>query len=472
MSLIYRQVSSYSLELTTLEYLKKIQPNQAADKAFQANEFTRWTEEQGSSYMTSMIRGMAPSKFIFCDVQSCYKAAIEDERKVDVIYFKKWLDAGVSYLNLDSNNRSINISAFVTGQFGIEEAMYSLNDIIQNVKKNLNDKLILTDNYEIDEKTTMPKSMANAFLNSKVSLQVYTDVTRDELSEIFIRINDGKPLNDPEKRNAMTSEVANVVRELSEEYRDRFFNEKNKWFNLDQQNRRGLDDFIAGMCHVFVYGIGESTSPNALMKTYKTGSEADVNIGMFKKRFNQFMKWVSEKDLNAISNRNSIFDLWIIFIQMKTDKKEIKSGLMSKFIKHYIKVVGQLIGSNDLHYTSKTAKEPKTFETILGGRSSSPNNIVRNKLLCDKIDFDEYFVEFDSQRVVNDNVKLAAAARDDFKTPEGKDIDLSELQTKKYHKGHIKNYRDGNKTNLKNTVIQEAKDNLKQGKKDLVVDIL
>ena len=201
-SIVYRQVYSKPIELTVLEFLQKIQPNQAADKAFQANEFTRWTEEQGSSYMTSTIRGMAPSKFIFCDVPACHASAIEHERQDDIEYFQKWLDAGVTYLNLDSNNRSINISAFVRGDFGIEEAMYSLNGGLYKIKKDINDKLVLTDDYEVDAKTTMPKAMVNAYLNSLISLQMYTDVTRDELSEIFIRINDGKPLNDPEKRNA------------------------------------------------------------------------------------------------------------------------------------------------------------------------------------------------------------------------------------------------------------------------------
>ena len=93
MSVIFRQVKSDTVEVSMLNFIRTIEPNQAADKAFQANIFTRWKPEQGSSYMTSTVRNMAPSKFIFCDIKKCYESAIERESKVDEEYFKRWLDA-------------------------------------------------------------------------------------------------------------------------------------------------------------------------------------------------------------------------------------------------------------------------------------------------------------------------------------------------------------------------------------------
>ena len=40
-------------------------------------------------------------------------------------------------------------------------------------------------------------------------------------------------------------------------------------------------------------------------------------------------------------------------------------------------------------------------------------------------------------------LKLKAAARDNFKTPEGKQIELSKLNDgKSYHKGHVDPYAD------------------------------
>jgi hypothetical protein len=91
--------------------------------------------------------------------------------------------------------------------------------------------------------------------------------------------------------------------------------------------------------------------------------------------------------------------------------------------------------------------------------------LCRNQLILEKLKLDDYFVKLDNTRVVNDNMKLAAAVRDNFKTAEGKDIDLSKLQTNLYHKGHIISHISGGQTNLDNTVIQEDMDNWKTGKK-------
>lgn len=467
MSIIFRQVKSDTKEVSMLDFINRVEPNQEADKAFQANQFTRWKVEQGSSYMTSTIRNMAPSKFIFCDVKKCLESAKERESKIDEVYFQKWLDAGVTYLNLDSNNRTINIVGFIDGSFGVEEGTYEINGNIFKIKTDLNDKLFFDrDKKEVDwKKTTLPKAIVNAFLEAKVSLEIYEDTTREELSEVFSRINDGKPLNEPEKRNARTSDVANVIRDLAEQHKDRFFSNLTKWFTPEQQNRRGLDDFIAGMCHVFFEGIDKTISPASLNTMYRIGSEVDQNISLFKKRFNQFMTWVSKGDLNAIPNRNSIFDLWIIFINLKTENLEIKSGKEDEFIKHYVKVVGDLLRDRQPYPCGKG--DPKSFETMVGGRQAA-NNVKRNEMIMEKLNIDEYFILMDA-RTVNNSAKLAAAARDNFKTPENKDIDLSKLQTKVYHKGHIKPFRDTGKTDINNTVVQENVDNWKLGKKEVNV---
>ena len=470
MSVIFRQVKSNTVEVSMLGFIKTIEPNQAADKAFQANIFTRWKPEQGSSYMTSTVRNMAPSKFIFCDIKKCYESAIERESKVDEEYFKRWLDDGVTFLNLDSNNRTINIVGFIDGSFGVEEGTYEIDGNIFKIKKDLNDKLYFDrDKNEVNyTKTTLPKAIVSAFLEAKVSLEVYTDTTREELSEVFTRINDGKPLNEPEKRNARTSDVADVVRNLAEQYGNIFFSPYTKWFTDDQKNRRGLDDFIAGMCHVFFEGIDATISPASLNNMYRVGSEVDQNISLFKKRFNQFMNWVSKGDLNAIPNRNSIFDLWIIFIDLKNEKKEIKPKQEDAFIKHYIKVVGDLLRDKTPFPCGKG--DPKSFETMVGGRQVS-NNKKRNEMIMKKLIVNKYFIKMDSKRVVNDSDKLATAARDNFKTAKGEDIDLSKLMTKKYHKGHINDYRSTGNTSINNTVIQTAEDNWKTGTNKVKVNV-
>ena len=52
----FRKVESQSINISMEDFIKKTLPNQKADKAFQANEFTRWTPEMASSFMTSIIQ--------------------------------------------------------------------------------------------------------------------------------------------------------------------------------------------------------------------------------------------------------------------------------------------------------------------------------------------------------------------------------------------------------------------------------
>jgi hypothetical protein len=447
--MIYKQVQSEKLTLSMKKFVDEFNPKQEADKAFQANQFTRWTPEQASSYMTSTIRGMAPSKFIFCDVKKCLEYAQDQDSVSDVEYYSRWLyDEGVEYLNLDSNNRVKNSIAFVNNEIAIEASNYFIGTNLFNIEEGKNDT------YE-----KLPETVKEAWDTAEIDLHIYTNATRDELSEIFTRINDGKPLNEPEKRNASTSHISNVVRDLAEKYSDIFFRKNTKWFTPDQQNRRGLDDFVAGMAFVQFYGLDKAITPNSLFQMYRVGKLESLEINLFKKRFETFMDYMID-EFNAIPNRNSIFDLWYIFLQQIDKREFIIKEKMKEFITHYAKVVGDLL--RDPQTYTVTKGDPKSFETMIGGRQAI-NNQKRNELILNNLNIKDYFIKMDT-RSITDNSKLAVAARDNFKTPEGKDIDLSKLMTGKYHKGHIDAYANTGITSIENSVIQEDKDNLSLGR--------
>ena len=111
------------------------------------------------------------------------------------------------------------------------------------------------------------------------------------------------------------------------------------------------------------------------------------------------------------------------------------------------------------------------FETMIGGKQHG-NNIKRHELIWPKIEevFDTYFVSLDPKRSITPNERLSTAARDDFMTPEKKEIDLSKLNDgETYHGGHKDAHVLGNPTTVDNSVIQEAKDNLKLGKNPVKV---
>ena len=455
-----RLVSSDNYNLAMLDFYKNVVPNQKADEAFQANKYTRWSLEQAANYMSSTATGKAPSKFILCDIEKCLESAIQDERPSDIEYYKDWLAMGVKYLNLDSNNRCINVTDFYQNKVAIESDHYRLGDMIVLVEKGLNDT------YD-----KLPKKLKEAFDNAVVSVQMYTDVTRQELSDIFTRLNDGKPLNEPEKRNASTSLVAQAVRELASEYYSVFTHKNNKWFTDEQGNRRGPDDEVAKMFYLFVNGHSANVSSvKSLKKMYEIKSKEEDFIRQFKSIFKAFMKWHEDEQVFALP-KNSVFDLWIIFLKLKNDENaKIKDGKLKSFIKLYCKIVGNLLADETI-YDREAPLLPGPFSTMIGGKQPG-NNLKRHELIWPKIEevFDTYFVSLDPKRSITPNERLSTAARDDFMTPEKKEIDLSKLNDgETYHGGHKEAHTLGNPTTVDNSVIQEATDNLKNGKNPVKV---
>ena len=463
---IYDSVQSDLVFVTTKQFMEDFSHIVKADLAFQAGPASRWLSEQKSSYITSVIRGMAPSKYIFADVDCCLENAIKNEQKNDVDYFQPHKDKGTKYLNVDSNNRVINICEFVKGKVNIEFGTYLIDGIFHEIGQN-------NSTYR-----TIPTSLRNKFDNAKLWIEVYQNATRQQLSDLFRRLNDGKPLNEAEKRNACTSKVADVIRELSEIYAKNFVTKT--WISQKEANRRGVDDFIASFAHVYYYGLATAINHQSLSDMYDTndddkvlkqGKEFNVDFHAFMKLFN--------KDLQVLHNKNSIFDLWVIFCEQKKKNCYLDDNKKNDYIKTYINVVCSLLLERDqfgrpVVYDAPTELrrgwgDPKSFETLVGGRQFA-NNIKRFELISQRMNLSNFFIQRDTKRSATPLQKTLTAYNKGWKTNTGEDIDKSKLHSNEYHTGHVKPHADGGKTELYNFVIQTKEDNLKLGKKPVVIN--
>ena len=450
---VYRQVTYRDFVFSLEGYQEQIAPFQKADLAFQANEFSRWEEAQKSNFIASLLTGRAPSKFVFADVQKCLEFANERGNIEDAKYFQKWLDRDVLYLNIDSNNRNNVITDFTDNRVSIPHGKYEIDGM-----------MILVDQHS-DTYDTMPETLKHVFHQSLISVTIYTDVTREELSEIFINLNDGKPLNNAEILNAYITPVADVVRDLAMKY-GQYFIKQSKWFGKVAVNRRGIDDFIAGMAYAYAYGLDSGITNSSLQYFYREGSDGERQMPSFRKAFDDFMKNVMTENAYAIANRNSVFDLFILYVEMRNEGRVITDN--EKFLKGYIAAVAKLLQKKE-RYEHKEFKDPKSFDTMIGGRQKV-NNILRNQLIKESFDYISLSESRDKNRGYNAKEKMILAAKGDFKTPEGKEIKMSRLHTADYHGGHVMPYSKTGKTTLDNGVIQTAEDNLKLGAKPLELE--
>lgn len=445
----FRKMNYIDCSFPHSEYKTIVAEFQEADLAFQANKFSRWEESQKRAYITSLICGKAPSKFIFADVDACLEAAIENGVKADIKYFQHWKDKNVKYLNIDSNNRNNVIVSFMEGNVTILHGEFDIDGA----------KVIV--DSECDTYDTLPQVLRDAFDEAMVSVSVYTDATRAELSELFICVNEGKPLTNMEKLNSYITVVANTVRKLTEEHED-YFAKQGKWFSDTALNRRHVDEMIAECAYVYGYGIKKGIRIEDL---YRDGSDGEATMPSFRKTFNSFMKDVMSDNAYAIANRNSVFDLFVIYMELRNKKMKIKDN--EEFLKSYIKVISNLILDEE-YYEVPGAKEMKQFSKMVGGRQCG-NNQKRNELIMKSFDVESLTTKLDSKRTYNTTDKMVLSALSDFKTPEGHDILLSKLHTKEYHGGHIEPHADGHQTTIKNGAIQKAEDNLKLGKNPIAV---
>ena len=452
---VMRKLTSYTKKIPIQELYDMYKSGEIeTDLAFQANEFTRWSKENISSWPTSIFTNMNPSAILLVDIEECLNYAIENSLRQDIEYFQKWYDAGVKKLIIDGNNRIKNSVSFIDGEYYTEKMQF--RDDFQF--------------YKIGESkfSELPVLLQETFLESEINVETYTDVSREELSELFSRVNDGKPLNDPEKRNASTSNIASVIRDLALKYKPIYYNKNVDWFKLHEVNRRQIDDFIAGCAFYYFEGLEKAITPQSLKKMYRVDSSADQGAKSFKNTFESFMKIFSDSRLNSLSNRNMLFDLFVLYIQNREERKELIEEKKSDFITDFINTSAKLLSDETLYKISKKS-DPKSFYTMIGGRQAQ-NNIFRNYLFRQNMDMSEYFRPKARSRTASKTTKFIAAIRDDLKTPEGKDIDLSKLHNGNvYHGGHIVPAADGGDANLDNIVIQEKSDNLALGRK--VVDI-
>lgn len=449
-----KKLESVTYNFTVSEFTDIIEKVYACLE-FQASHLTRWSVEQRSSYITSVLIGTAPSKLIFADVDSCLNFAENNEFSIDVPYYKLHKNNGVKYLNIDSNNRVMAINSFLSGKLGLMHGFYSIGDWHGSIGGH---------NDTFDK---MPNELKNKFLQSTLTAECYVNASREDLSYIFCMVNDGRPLNDAEKRNALTSDVARTVRKLSVEYFNFFYNSETRWFTEKNVIRRGIDDFIASFMFFFFKGFDENANAKNIWDSYQPGSFEDDNIFKFERTFRSFMKIVSSSpSIKAVPHRNSLFDLWIIYTEETKKGKKLQTEFADDFICDFQDIVGNILNKHEL-YSHHSWKDPKSFETMIGGRQPA-NNIVRYELITKELNISKYFLQLDSKRVVTDLDKFAIAVRDGWTTPEGKKIDRSKLNDgKTYHKGHKEPHSKGFSTTMENSVIQLASDNLKLGPRSM-----
>ena len=292
-------------------------------------------------------------------------------------------------------------------------------------------------------------------------------------------MNDGITLNGPEKRNAVLSDFSEQIRDLTTDQ----LKTLGKYFREKEIGRRKADDFLAGLCLLWIHGPDYSISEKVLWEAYKEDSTANKVVFAFVSKFKEFIK-AFKPFINIIPNKNSIIDMICIIKDMESQGRFLqdKKGFFTEFSR----VHALLLKDTKFHKVSAT--KIVQYKELLRSREAKYNSIRRVLLegggeyqLGDKKDsIEEYYptdkeaifnyeqffsVVRDPRRTFSKEEKLVAAWEQDWKTPEGKTIEFDDLlNTDKIQGGHDKPWADGGSTTQDKLKLQTKEDNQKLGK--------
>jgi len=463
--MLLRELTTKVLNKTVKEILderKKKEGGIFLDESFQVGtlEESRWGQAEKSRFFKSVLLGRAISPIVWIDVKACYeywKQVGTDNESKD--YFQKLISQKYVYISLDGNNRTITLFDADGGKVGLQSGTYHLIDHFNiQVKRGSN---------KIGKGLVDP--LVDKFYNTKIQIIVYTDISKDEAGQVFRDINDGLTLNNHQKRQSYSSDLANWVRQIRKDYKQSL----TKIFGKKEIVTLKADEFIA---KCLCYTANKDFSGTALDSLYKEpGLVISAYLTKRDKWFQSTMKsFMKEIKRFKWTSKNSLFDLWVIISEYKTDDNTQILN-MNKFVTCYYDKLTNLIGDTAV-YDSPDKKLKEKVLDYSGLLSKSLNKKVgdfRRKVIRNLIEneLDETIIvqqEHPKNRFFTKKQKNQLYKKQDGICPATKKrIPLEEIfDYTKWHADHILAFSRGGETTIENGQLVCAEFNLRKGKKN------
>ena len=444
--IVYRMIQKMDVPITMEDFLKMI-VEISIDLSFQSRQ--RWDKGQQMAFLNSCIIDLNISKFVLVNVKTCLEYATLKGDLESKKYFEKWYNEGTKYLNVDSNNRTKTVQAFIEGTISLPLGKYEVNPDLAPVDINSTNNTY----------ATLPKSVKDRFHNNLNSICMITASTREQLSNVFERMNSGESLNDYEKINCTYSDICTVIRDLADDYSKTF----GSFFKETEINRRKIDHWVSINCFKFFNGIDEKMNKTRKYKMYKKGSPEDESIGSFISAFTKFIKEMGT--LDRFIRAGFFLDLFILtqeeIKQNKkiTSPKKMKDDFISMITKLYKDTTPQYV------YGSGVAVPFKD----LHGYDPENTNMRFKTYVKYGFSVSNYSLQLDSKRTGSRMDKLVVAERDGYRLNDGTKIERDELFTGKYDLGHKVAHVKGGTLDLDNLIIENASENRSHGSNETVV---
>jgi len=185
------------------------------ESSFAPEEFQRpesWSNKEKVAYFESILMNRLEGSFVFVDVDSALRQ-IEKINPQDRAYkFFQNNCAGVEYVIIDANNRFIFITDLINDKWRIPKGTYNVAFSSQP-----GDVATLVIGSHNNVFSKLAPTWKKLILQRKLVITEYKQISYHGLSQVFVAVNGGVPLNRQEKRNASDSWYAGWFRSLRKE---------------------------------------------------------------------------------------------------------------------------------------------------------------------------------------------------------------------------------------------------------------
>jgi len=424
------------------------------DEAFQSN--TRWSTQMNQAYIKSVLEGKAITPVTLgrlTDLLSSIELHYGPTHS-DYQFFKDLLDQGFEYITIDGNNRDNCICKFLNNEFPLAEGKYFIeHNNIQYFEATKNSK------YFKDLDPDVRNYIENISMNTLMVLQS----DRTGLAELFSNINQGLPLNNQEKRNAIPCRFGNLVRKLVQSHMNSFVN----LYNAKAINRRHPDELVVTIAVLVSHNL-KNLDKNALDDAYGDSTVEVVSFNRTSAIVEQLSKIVVNYgaagfDIGGKKNANLIdFAMLLNYLNNNSIVIEDYKGFYNWFVESQ----SERIANTDILYWGKKGNNPRSYAGLL--RSSTSNFLqIRLDKLIDSISSapDNVLTFRDKDRKYDPKIRYSLwKAQEGRCALTGEPIDARHIYDGSVtHIDHKDPWSKGGQTTVENAQLVFANANLRKG---------
>jgi len=361
----------------SLEQFNDIFENIELDLNFQRRG--PWNQKHRDKYIESLLTGKAATNISIVDIESCLEYSIEKKNEESIKYYSELKNKGQKYVSIDGNNRSQTLNKLLKSEIPFPDISITFTQggrPFELKGKRFN---------ELEE-----KYQKKILTKLKVPFNIIKKTLRQELNESFLQVNEGKSVNEQEKRNAIEGVVSVKIRELGLKYKKLFehfsMNEK----NIKEKNHERIlsmllySESTGGILKEY---IGKSNHKDITLKSnldnlfYQKLTQQDLK--KFEKNTDFLMKVI--KEIVDISNKkikdNQFFSIYLLVETLK-EKYNTKEKI-KEIANYFIKMEDFLIGQKR---TSENGKK-------IISKYSECNDRLKNNLECRKKLIEQYILK-------------------------------------------------------------------------------